>query len=118
VDGDGALQQLKEFFTSSEFRMVIQWIEQMWWVLVVGVVVLIGILFVVVLICHCTLPKPKYQKQKVMYRETLRRYRQSEHERRRQARARAQRRVHHERYNEHPPQYRDVYKNPHVESGF
>ena len=108
VDGNGALNQLTDFFTSTEFQMALEWIANMWWVLVVAVVCLLGIMFVIVLICHFTLPKPKYQKEKVVYRETLRRYRQSEHEKRIQARARAQRRAYQEERGGQPPSYHEL----------
>lgn len=75
VDADGALNRLLNFLSSSEIQSVILWIANMWWVLVICVVGVLIVLFVIVVICHFTLPKPKHMKQRAEYRRSIRRNR-------------------------------------------
>lgn len=76
VDADGALNRLLNFLSSDEIQSVIEWVRNMWWVIVICVVGVLIILFVIVVVCHFTLPKPKHMKQQAEYRRTLRRNRQ------------------------------------------
>ena len=78
VDGNGALNKLADFFQSAFFQDALAWIQNMWWVLVIAVVVLLIIMFSIVLICHFTLPKPKHLKERTKYRDSIRAHRASQ----------------------------------------
>lgn len=65
VNEDGALLQLANLiFNSAEFQLVIQWITDMWWAVVLIGVGLIIILFIIVLVFHLVLPRPETVKNK------------------------------------------------------
>ena len=78
VNSEGALRRLTNIFSSEEFLRAIDWIRNMWWVvLLVGVGVLV-IMFFIVLILHLILPRPEHAKKRAERRRTIRRSRKEQ----------------------------------------
>ena len=72
VNSDGALNRLANIFNSEAFLQAIDWIREMWWVvLLIGLGVLV-IMFFLVLICHLILPRPDHAKMRAERRKTIR----------------------------------------------
>ena len=94
VDRNTALQRLYEFFNSVNFQNFVQWVVEMWWILVVGVLVTFGGMFLIVFICHLSLPKLQYDKEVEEYLKSQNRDENPRKGESRRRRGRSQRRVH------------------------
>ena len=63
VDEDGALARLANLFFNSElFRRTLDFVTNMWWVVVIAVVAVFVIMFIVVILFHCFLPRAEIVK--------------------------------------------------------
>ena len=67
----GALARITGFFTSSEVLIAFEYVRQYWWAGVVGAVTLLVVLFLVVLGCHCILPRPEHMKKRLQRRKDI-----------------------------------------------
>ena len=73
VQSEGALRRLTELFTGEQLESIIRYITEYWWAAVVGSIVILIVLFVIVLACHCLLPRPEHMKKRGERRKSLRR---------------------------------------------
>ena len=76
VDSEGALSRLANLvFESDTFNDVADFVEDMWWVVVLALVGILLIMFFLVLIIHLVLPRPEHVKKRAERRKTIRRSR-------------------------------------------
>ena len=77
IDSDGALRRLANIF-SQFFGPAIEWIRDMWWAVLLIAVGVLVIMFVIVLVFHLILPRPKHAKHRAERRRTLRQRKQAQ----------------------------------------
>lgn len=78
VDSEGALERLANvLFDSDAFNTAVEWVEDMWWAVILIVVGVLVALFFIVLIVHLLLPRaqPKHMRERAERRRTIRRSR-------------------------------------------
>uniref|UniRef100_A0A1X7U7R3 Disintegrin domain-containing protein n=1 Tax=Amphimedon queenslandica TaxID=400682 RepID=A0A1X7U7R3_AMPQE len=73
VQSEGALRRLTNLLTGEQLESIIRYLTEYWWAALVGSVVTLVVLFLVVLACHCLLPRPEHMKKRGERRKSLRR---------------------------------------------
>lgn len=71
VQKSGALARITDFLTGDDVHVAFDWITQYWWAGVVGSIVILVVLFLIVLGCHCLLPRPEHMKKRAQRRRTI-----------------------------------------------
>ncbi len=78
VDSEGALERLANLlFDSDALDSALEWVEDMWWAVLLIVVGFFVAMFFIVLIVHLLLPRaqPKHMRKRAERRKTIRRSR-------------------------------------------
>jgi disintegrin and metalloproteinase domain-containing protein 10 len=75
VDSEGALDRISSLFSSTNINVVIDFVTEKWWAVLIAVVGMLAGFFVLVLIIHLLLPRPEHVKHRSQRRQTIRRQR-------------------------------------------
>ena len=74
VDDEGALSRLTDLiFNSQAIQTILTVVQEYFWAPLVGIVVLLIVMFLLVLGCHCLLPRPDHMKKRSERRKSIRR---------------------------------------------
>jgi hypothetical protein len=71
----GALDRISSLFSSTNINVVIDFVTEKWWAVLIAVVGMLAGFFVLVLIIHLLLPRPEHVKHRSQRRQTIRRQR-------------------------------------------
>lgn len=78
VNEEGALTRLTNIISGSTTVLTaVSWLRQYWWASIIMAVAILVILFVIVLACHCLLPRPEHMKKRGERRRTIRKRHQT-----------------------------------------
>ena len=73
INEQGALVRLSNLIAGSDAVLTaISWVTTYWWAAVIGGVMILIVLFLIVLGCHCILPRPEHMKKRSERRKNIR----------------------------------------------